>query len=61
MLIFKKIKGNLVHKTAVINWKNISIGKNNIIGITKVGEDPSLISKEGPLSDHPALFFHITI
>ena len=32
MLIFKKIKGNLVHKTAVINWKNISIGKNNIIG-----------------------------
>ena len=29
---FKKIKGNFVHKTALINWKNLSIGKNNIIG-----------------------------
>ena len=29
---FKKIKGNLVHKTAVINWKKITIGKGNIIG-----------------------------
>lgn len=29
---FKKIKGNLVHKTAIINWKYLSIGKNNIIG-----------------------------
>ena len=32
MLKFKKIKGNLVHKTAVINWKKIKIGKGNIIG-----------------------------
>ena len=32
MLKFKKIKGNLVHKTAVINWKKIRIGKGNIIG-----------------------------
>ena len=32
MLKFKKIKGNLVHKTAVINWKKIKIGKDNIIG-----------------------------
>ena len=32
MLKFKKIKGNLVHKTAVVNWKDINIGKGNIIG-----------------------------
>jgi len=32
MLKFKKIKGNLVHKTAVVNWKEIKIGKGNIIG-----------------------------
>ena len=32
MLKYKKIKGNFIHKTAVINWKRISIGKNNIIG-----------------------------
>ena len=29
---FKKIKDNLIHKTAVINWKKIIIGKGNIIG-----------------------------
>tara|TARA_Y100000287_G_C14198877_1_gene344240 strand:- start:655 stop:1251 length:597 start_codon:yes stop_codon:yes gene_type:complete len=29
---FKKIKGNLVHKTAIVNWKLVSMGKNNIIG-----------------------------
>jgi UDP-N-acetylglucosamine acyltransferase len=32
MLNFKKIKGNFIHKTAVINWKKIKIGKGNIIG-----------------------------
>jgi hypothetical protein len=32
MLKFKKIKGNYVHKTAVINWKKIKIDKGNIIG-----------------------------
>ena len=32
MLKFKKIKGNLIHETAVINWKKLDIGKNNIIG-----------------------------
>ena len=29
---FKKIKGNWIHPTAVINWKNVDIGKSNIIG-----------------------------
>ena len=29
---FKKIKGNFVHPTAVINWKKVNIGKKNIIG-----------------------------
>ena len=32
MLKFKKIKNNLVHTTAVINWKMIVIGSGNIIG-----------------------------
>ena len=32
MLNYKKIKDNLVHKTAVINWKKIIIGKGNVIG-----------------------------
>ena len=32
MLKYKKIKGNLVHETAVIDWKHLTIGKNNKIG-----------------------------
>ncbi len=32
MLDFKKIKGNLIHKTAIINWSKIIIGKGNVIG-----------------------------
>ena len=32
MLNYIKKKGNLIHKTAVVNWKKILIGKNNIIG-----------------------------
>tara|TARA_E500000178_G_C16940287_1_gene716024 strand:+ start:666 stop:1253 length:588 start_codon:yes stop_codon:yes gene_type:complete len=32
MIKFKKIKGNLVHKSAVINWGKLDIGKGNIIG-----------------------------
>ena len=32
MLRFNKVKGNLIHKTAVINWNKLTIGKNNIIG-----------------------------
>lgn len=31
-MIYQKIKGNLVHKSAVIDWKNLIIGKNNYIG-----------------------------
>tara|TARA_B100001996_G_C18448806_1_gene511394 strand:- start:39 stop:617 length:579 start_codon:yes stop_codon:yes gene_type:complete len=29
---YKKIKGNLIHETAVINWKKLQIGTKNIIG-----------------------------
>ena len=29
---FIKIKGNLVHKTAIIEWSKVKIGKKNIIG-----------------------------
>jgi UDP-N-acetylglucosamine acyltransferase len=29
---FIKIKDNLIHSTAVIDWKNLKIGKNNEIG-----------------------------
>ncbi|MDA7831343.1 hypothetical protein N9A57_05205 [Candidatus Pelagibacter sp.] len=32
MLNYKIIKDNLIHSTAVINWKKIKIGKGNIIG-----------------------------
>ena len=32
MLKFKKINGNLIHESAVINWTKLDIGKNNIIG-----------------------------
>ena len=32
MLNYLKREGNLIHKTALVNWKNIKIGKNNIIG-----------------------------
>ncbi len=32
MLKYKKIKGNLIHPTAVINWKDLKIGKGNVIG-----------------------------
>ena len=32
MLKFLKIKNNLVHPTAIINWKKIKIGKNNVFG-----------------------------
>lgn len=32
MLKYKKIKGNFIHKTAVINWNKLIIGKGNRIG-----------------------------
>ena len=32
MLKYKKIKGNLVHETSVINWDKLVIGKGNKIG-----------------------------
>jgi UDP-N-acetylglucosamine acyltransferase len=32
MLKFKKIKNNLIHSTAIINWKKVIIGNGNIIG-----------------------------
>jgi len=31
-MTYQKIKGNLVHKSAIIDWKNLVIGKNNFIG-----------------------------
>ena len=32
MLKYKKYKGNLIHETAIINWKKVRIGVNNVIG-----------------------------
>jgi len=41
MLKYKKIKENLVHPTAIINWKKINIGKGNKIGpYVVLGNDP---------------------
>ena len=47
MLKFKKIKANLIHKTAVINWKKIKIGKGNIIGpYVVIGNAPQWKNKK---------------
>ena len=48
-------------KWQILDYVLFNEGKNNIVSIVNVGEDTSLMSKEGPLSDHPALFVHITI
>ena len=32
MTKFLKVKNNLIHHTAIINWKQLKIGKGNIIG-----------------------------
>ncbi len=32
MLKYLKVKNNLIHSTAIINWKRLIIGKGNIIG-----------------------------
>ena len=32
MLKYKKIKGNMIHSTAIINWENVILGKNNTVG-----------------------------
>ena len=48
---------DIAKKWQILDYVLFNKGENNIIGIKKVGEDTSLISKEGPLSDHPALFF----
>ena len=40
MLKYKKIKNNLIHETAVINWDKLVIGKGNKIGpYTVIGND----------------------
>ncbi len=47
MIKFKKIKGNLIHKTAVMNWKKIVIGKGNIIGpYVIIGNEPQWKNKK---------------
>ena len=41
MLKYKKIKGNLIHPTAIINWKKLDIGKGNKIGpYVVIGNEP---------------------
>ena len=46
-LKFKKIRGNLIHSTAVINWKKIKIGKDNIIGpYVVIGNSPQWKNKK---------------
>ena len=48
MLNYLKKKGNLIHRSALINWKNVEMGKNNIIGpyvvIGNVAQHPRLKS-----------------
>lgn len=38
---YRNFKGNLIHKTAIINWKNLIIGKGNTVGpYVLIGNDP---------------------
>ena len=53
MLKYLKIKNNLVHKTALKNWKKIKIGKGNVFGCSKQTKgalqeyaSPSLLNRE---------------
>jgi len=47
MLKYLKIKNNLVHKTAVINWKKVKIGKNNVFGpYVVIGNHPQWPKKK---------------
>tara|TARA_B100000900_G_scaffold400313_1_gene403800 strand:- start:256 stop:843 length:588 start_codon:yes stop_codon:yes gene_type:complete len=47
MLKYKKIKGNLIHRTAVINWTDLVIGKNNVIGpYVVIGNKPQWKNKK---------------
>ena len=47
MLKYKKIKDNLVHITAVINWKKLIIGKGNKIGpYVVIGNDAQYPNKK---------------
>ena len=47
MLKYKKIKDNLVHITAVINWKKLIIGKGNKIGpYVVIGNDAQYPNKQ---------------
>ena len=42
---YQIVKGNLVHETAVVNWRSLSIGTHNIIGpYVCLGEDAENIS-----------------
>ena len=41
-----KIKNNLIHHTAIIDWKNLVIGKNNKIGPYAVIGAPAQHSKK---------------
>lgn len=43
---FERVKGNLVHKTAIVNWDRVEIGKGNTIGpYACIGTEPPNISQ----------------
>ncbi len=43
---FEDIKGNLIHKTAIINWDRVRLGKGNTIGpYACIGTEPPNISQ----------------
>ena len=43
---FENIDGNLIHKTAIINWDRVQLGKGNTIGpYTCIGTEPPNISQ----------------
>ena len=43
---YENIKGNLIHKTAIINWERVRIGEGNTIGpYSCVGTEPPNVSE----------------
>ena len=48
-------------KWQILDYVLFRKGKNKNFKVIQAGEDTYLVSKEGPLSDHPALFVRITI
>ena len=57
--VFKDIK--IDEKWSILDYILIRQGKEINLSVVSAGEDESFVTKEGPLSDHPALFLELLI